>query len=78
MGIEKLEKILEDCQKDGKSSFHCFKVESIFIEILNTFKDQSNQIIILKKRVKKLEQSQTYYPTEEYNGKIDIKVGGTD
>jgi len=32
----------------------------------------------LKKKVKKLEQAKTYYPTEEYDGKIDIKVGGTD
>ena len=33
----------------------------------------------LKKRVKKLEQAKTYFPMiEKYDGKIDIKIGGTD
>lgn len=34
----------------------------------------------LEKRVEKLEKAQIYYPLteEEYNGKIEIKVGGTD
>jgi len=40
--------------------------------------DIEAEILKLKKRVKKLEQSQTYYPIEEYDGKIDIKIGGTD
>jgi len=81
LSIERLEEIKDEfCEykKEPDYDYDMIQISLFMLSTIDTFKNQQAQITDLKKRVKKLEQSQTYYPTEEYEGKIDIKIGGTD
>ena len=77
MSIEKLKEMLKNCYKEGKSPFYCVEVGDIFMGIMGILKSQSTQIVDLQKRVKHLEQQQTYYPFSEEE-LMKEPVGGTD
>ena len=69
--LEELKEVEKQYLKDDISGIE-FVMDGI-IEVLEDFK---KQIETLSKKVKKLEQKDSYYPTEEEVR--DFKVGGTD
>ena len=80
-----LSKIIE--LKDIKDGFVEYKSErditkdmidiSMFMEVtIEAFKTLTDEIVRLEAKVKKLEQQNSYYPTEEEIS--NIKAGGTD
>ena len=72
--LEKLEEMAED-----EDNFMGIRLQYL-IPILENYEKQINELI---KKVKQLEQVQTYYPLEysginETGGVDNIKIGGTD
>jgi len=77
MSIEELKKIKNEyCEYTHPADWEA-GIQNFMTEVINTFKSQSEAIIKLEGKVKKLEQAQTYFPFTEKEIR-NFKVGGTD
>ena len=75
-GLEKIRELYSNENTKFKRINRNSLMDYFMKTIIETFKEQSNAIADIKKRVKKLEQAKTYYPMQSEIK--DIKVGGTD
>ena len=79
--LEKLEKakddyIKRDVPEGGMDEQDAMNVGFFMITTIEALKTLTDEVVKLKAKVKKLEQQNSYYPTEEEIN--SIKVGGTD
>lgn len=74
--IIKLEEAKEKYIVSEDSPYYDYQIGQFMQYTIEAFKTLTDEIMKLQAKVKKLEQKDSYYPTEEEIS--SIKVGGTD